>query len=89
MLTGSVLQSLFAIILLTCFPSEPEVLWDMFKDKICDDLKHVIQTCLWFQNCPVTNEDVYDYGLYLLNKILIKSGKTLDNFPPMPLFELD
>ena len=28
---------------------------------------------------------IHDYGLHLLNKILMRSGKTLSDFPPMPL----
>ena len=87
MQTGSALRTLFAIILTSCFPSEPDELWNRFKHQICDDLRHVLETVLHFQNRNFTDEDVYDYGLYLLNKILIKSGKFLKNFPPMPVHQ--
>ena len=33
---------------------------------------------------PADNE-IYDFGLFLLNKILQQSGKQLDDFPPMPV----
>jgi hypothetical protein len=29
-------------------------------------------------------EDVYDYGLYLVNKLLLRAGKSLSDFPSMP-----
>jgi chromosomal replication initiation ATPase DnaA len=87
MQTGSALRTLFAVILMSCFPSEPDELWNRFKHQICDDLRHVLETVLHFQNRNFTDDDVYDYGLYLLNKILIKSGKFLKNFPPMPLHQ--
>jgi hypothetical protein len=32
-----------------------------------------------------TDEQVYDYGLHLIEKILLMSGKRLIDFPPMPL----
>ena len=87
MQTGSALRTLFAIILTSCFPSKPDELWNRFKHQICDDLRHVLETVLHFQNHNFTDDDVYDYGLYLLNDILIKSGKFLKNFPPMPVHQ--
>ncbi|KAF8056977.1 PIF1-like helicase-domain-containing protein, partial [Lyophyllum atratum] len=32
-----------------------------------------------------TDDDIYDYGLHLLEKNLEEHGKSLQNFPPMPL----
>jgi len=43
MQTGSALRSLFAIILLNCYPSMPDELWEWFKYQICDDLRHALQ----------------------------------------------
>lgn len=77
MQTGSALRTLFAVILMSCFPAEPDELWNHFKHQICDDFQHILETVLHFQNRNFTNDDVYDYGLYLLNNILIKSGKFL------------
>jgi len=37
MQTGSALRSLFAIILLNCYPSMPDELREQFKHQICDD----------------------------------------------------
>jgi hypothetical protein len=34
-----------------------------------------------------SEEQIYDYGLYLIDLILIQSAKTLLDFPPMPLYQ--
>jgi len=87
MQTGSALRSLFAIILLNCYPSMPDELWEWFKHQICDDLRCALQRLQQFENLIFTDDNVNDYGVYLLNKLLLKSGKTLKDFPPMPLFQ--
>jgi hypothetical protein len=55
-------------------------LWEHYKVKMCDDLCHrlIAQGCL-----QLMEEDVFNYGLHLLENILIKSGKCLSNFDPM------
>jgi len=85
MQTGSALRSLFAVILLSCFPASPEVLWNRYKAQICDDLRRRLERHPQFQNHHFDDEKIYDYGLHLLNKVLMRSGKTLSDFPPMPL----
>ena len=83
MQTGSSLRQLFATILLFCSPSQPEILWQEFRQHICDDLLHQLRTA-GFEN-PV-EDDAYDYGLFLLDQILQQSGQSLEgNFPSMPL----
>ena len=84
MKTGSQLRRLFAVILLNCHPVSPEVLWANHKVKICDDLEHRL-TLMNYQN--PSQEQVDDYGLYLINEILIQSNKSLQDFPDMPLFQ--
>jgi hypothetical protein len=34
------IRTLFAIILTTCFPSNPKDLWEKFKDYMCEDILH-------------------------------------------------
>lgn len=36
-----------------------------------------------------SDTDIYGYGLHLLNNILLESGYTLHNFPPMPIPQRD
>jgi hypothetical protein len=86
MQTGSQLHSLFAHILLHCQPAEPDVLWLQRREKICDDLQHRLIT---HHDIPEPiNDQIYDYGLYLLDHILLTSGKHLSDYDPMSLSEL-
>ncbi|KAK2464092.1 hypothetical protein APHAL10511_003894 [Amanita phalloides] len=70
MQTGSALRSLFA---------------DRYKEHICDDLRQRLQRLPQFHDHQFVDEKIYDYGLHLLNKIVMSSGKTLADFPNMPL----
>jgi hypothetical protein len=82
MQTGHQLRQLFATILKENWPlSDPVALWNRFKENICDDVRHkLIQK--GFPN--PTEDQIYDYGLYLLDSILNGSAKSLGDFPPMP-----
>ncbi|KAI0281932.1 PIF1-like helicase-domain-containing protein [Russula brevipes] len=64
-----------------CEPSQPAVLWREFWSSLCDDLPHALRL-KGFVNLPV--EDVYDFGLFLLDGILHDMGTALHNFPDMP-----
>ena len=68
-----------------CSPLNPQALWDQFKGHLCDDLRQRIISL--FDVLDPTEEQVCDYGLYLINDILSRNGKNLSNFPPMPLPE--
>ena len=82
MQTERQLRQLFVTILKNCIPSEPLVLWDQFKENICDDLAHALRN-KGFEN--PTDDQVYDYGLYLIEKSPREVGKSLKDFPPMPM----
>jgi hypothetical protein len=82
MQTGSQPRSLFITILIGGNPTKPEDLWDCFRVHICDDLKYRLQ----HRGIPdPSDEQVYDYGLYLMEKLLKAQGSSLDKFPPMPV----
>ena len=87
MQTGHQLRNLFGVILLFCSPAEPAALWHQFKDRICDDLANTLQRRHHIPH--PTEAEVYDYGLYLLNKVLTRSGKSLEDFAGMPTPERD
>ena len=78
--TGSQLRHLFAILLLFCAPATPKDLWLEFRTKICDDLPHHLHE---LGRTSVTDNEVYDFGLHLINNILGDSGHTLSDFPSM------
>lgn len=81
MQTGSRLCQLFSTLLLFCEPSQPALLWHEFRHHICDDLRHVLQI-RGREN--LSEEQIYDFGLHLLNKLLEESGKSLSDWPTMP-----
>lgn len=77
MQTGSSLRNLFATILMFCALSDPLALWDTFKPQICDDILHQLNT---LGRIHPSDEQIYDYGLYLLQQLLLHSGRTLHDF---------
>ena len=79
--TGSQLRHLFTTLLLFCTPTQPNMLWINFRDKICDDLRHKLYE---LGRTNTTQNDVYDFGLHLIDNILHDSGHALSDFPSMP-----
>ena len=79
--TGSQLRHLFTTLLLFCTPAQPNVLWIKFQDKICDDLRHRLHK---LGRTSVTQTEIHDYGLHLIDDILHDSGHALSDFPIMP-----
>ncbi|KAF9025556.1 hypothetical protein BDZ89DRAFT_1016778, partial [Hymenopellis radicata] len=84
MQTGRQLRRLFVIILKDGNPTNPHVLWEKFRAYICDDLEHYLRR----QRLVLapTDADVYDYGLYLIERALETFGLSLSNsaFREMP-----
>ena len=81
MQTGSHLRHLFTTILLFCAPTHPNQLWEDFRQQICDDLPYRLRT-LGVNNISTNN--IYDYGLYIIDNILQESGHLLSDWPCMP-----
>ncbi len=78
---GHQLQHLFVIILTCCAPSDPARLWNEFRHYITDNIVPKLHT-LGITDPSV--DDHYDYDLYLLDRILAKTGKSLhQNYPSM------
>jgi len=77
---------LLVVILLTDEVAEPHLLWDQFKAGLCDDVKHKLHHMNHYQaNQEILEDNVYDYGLWDLNRILVGIGKSLADFPLMLL----
>ena len=68
MASGHQLRILFVTILCDCTPFDPLALWLQFKVHLCDDLQHALHSKNIIQN--PTEEQVFDYGLHLINQIL-------------------
>ena len=80
MCTGQGLHNLFVTILLLCNPVHPHQLWKATCVHLCDDLEHRI--CQLFPTIPKPEENqIYDYGLHLIDSALHKNGKSLKDFP--------
>jgi PIF1-like helicase/Helitron helicase-like domain at N-terminus len=82
MAVGRQMRHLFVTIIKDCDPADPRALWDTFWQDICDDLKrHPV-----FRNREVepSEEEIQDYGLYLIDQILIQAGKSLQNWDSLP-----
>ena len=79
---GYTLRMLFATIIFHCNPTSPGVLWNQFKHHICDDLLHKLRTI--YPNRDFTEDEVYDYGLHLIDHVLRNWGSQLSNIPDMP-----
>jgi len=76
---------LLAVILLTDEVAEPHLLWDQFKAGLCDDVKHKLHHTNYYQaDQKIPKNDVYDCGLWDLNRILVEMERSLADFPPMP-----
>jgi hypothetical protein len=86
MQTGTRLRHLFSTILLFCEPTLPAQLWEEFREHICDDLLHRLHQ---MGRNDASENDVYDYGLFLLDKLLRDANKSLENWPTMPLPQIN
>jgi len=83
---GIACHQLLAVILLTDEVAEPYLLWDQFKTGLCDDVKHKLHHMNHYQaDQEIPEDDVYDYGLCDLNRILVEMKRSLADFPLMPL----
>jgi hypothetical protein len=74
---------LFVTLLTHCHPTSPVALWDEFKESFCDDLERTLQRTFPRMEQP-TQEQVFDYGLYLIDSLLFQLSKSLSDFPGMP-----
>ena len=85
---GVVYHQLLAVILLTDEVAESHVLWDQFKAGLCDDVKHKLYYMSHYQaDQEIPENDVYDYSLWDLNRMLVEIGRSLAEFPPMSLLQ--
>ncbi len=87
MRTGAQLRSLFVTILAFGVPSEPCMLWDKYKEHICDDCKVALQRCGIVE---LSIEQIESWALHSLWDALAKFSKTLKDFClPTPSIAFD
>ena len=77
---------MIVVILLTDKVTEPHLLWDKFKTGLCDDVKHKLYHMNYYQaDQKIPEDDIYDYSLWDLNRILVGMGRSFADFLPIPL----
>ncbi|GFX94828.1 ATP-dependent DNA helicase pif1 [Trichonephila clavipes] len=90
------IRTLFAIILTTCFPSNPKDLWEKYKDYMSEDILHRLRAANQNPDIQFT-PNVYNEALILIedicltiaNKALVQMGMPASNRPANNLFDCD
>ncbi len=77
MQTGAQLRSLFVTILTFGVPGEPRMLWENYKEHICDDCKVALQRRGIMEP---SIEQIESWALHSLRDALAKFSKTLEDF---------
>ena len=74
------LRSLMAVILTTCFPSNPRTLWDQFRDLLSED--YLFQQRYNVGNPDADyNEELYNLALFSLeDKVIMMGGRHLSPY---------
>ncbi|CAG8708696.1 11681_t:CDS:2, partial [Acaulospora morrowiae] len=83
--TKQQLQYLFVIILINCHPTKPENLWKNHKIALCNDILYQAQQQTQNPVLQLSRDNIENQTLCLLNDILKKWEKTLNDFPNMPV----
>ena len=90
------IRTLFAIILTTCFPSNPKDLWEKYKDYMSEDILHRLHATNQNPDIQFTpnvyNEalvSIEDICLAIANKALVQLGMAVPNRSAHDLFDRD
>ncbi|KAI9088572.1 hypothetical protein K1719_029686 [Acacia pycnantha] len=70
--SGNYLRLFFTSMLLSHSLTQPAVVWEHTKEMICEDLLYIAHGNQHFQ------------GLFEIQKLLLRNGKSLDDYPSMP-----
>jgi len=83
MKTGQQLRHLFAVILTECGPANPLLLWERHALQLSDDCESRLKR---YHNIHApTDDQISSLALHELNEILLRSGKSLQDFGlPVP-----
>jgi hypothetical protein len=87
MQTGAQLRYLFVTILAFGVPRKPRMLWDKYKEHICNDCKAILQRRGIVEP---SIEQIESWALHFLRDALAKFNKTLEDFGlPTPSIAFD
>ena len=75
---------LLAVILLTNIVAKPYVFWNQFKTRLYDNVKYKLCHMNYYQaDQKIPENNVYDYSLWNLNRMLVGIKRSLAEFLPM------
>ncbi|XP_020090993.1 uncharacterized protein LOC109712000 isoform X3 [Ananas comosus] len=79
------LRRLFATMLFSNCLSRPEFIWDTIWHHLADDILHKQRTLLQHNTLQLKDDELKILTLAEIDKLLRSNGKSLAEFPPMPL----
>ncbi|CAG8766517.1 10439_t:CDS:1, partial [Acaulospora morrowiae] len=82
--SGSQLRALFIIILTQYTSAYPKELWLYFRINICDNLQY--RLCKKHTIDKPTDEQIFDFGLFLLDELLYQSNQSFSMFLSISLW---
>ncbi|KAI9113901.1 hypothetical protein K1719_015152 [Acacia pycnantha] len=82
--TGNYLRQFFTSMLLSHSLSDPSIVWEQTKEVICEDLLHVNHRDERFQDLQITNVNKEAAGLANIQQLLLRNGRSLNDYPSMP-----
>ena len=83
--TGAELRSMFCSMLMFSEVGQPDQLWEAHWEDLTDDLPRRLQREQRNPQLEISSEQRRNLGLYELELILNKNGRSLRDYPPMPL----
>ena len=83
--TAAQLRQLFITLLLFCEVSNPLQLWTNNWQALSDDILHRQRRLFQHPDLQLTQEQIQNYALLEIEKILIQNGKSLRDFDTVPL----
>uniref|UniRef100_A0A803LHZ9 ATP-dependent DNA helicase n=1 Tax=Chenopodium quinoa TaxID=63459 RepID=A0A803LHZ9_CHEQI len=83
--TSTQLRNLFATILLFCEVSDPKYLWEKHWEALSDDTTHRQRQRLGIANLSLTKEQLQNYALYEIEKLLNIENRSLIDYHGIPL----
>ncbi|XP_019058078.1 PREDICTED: uncharacterized protein LOC104814022 [Tarenaya hassleriana] len=78
------LRHLFVTLLLYCEVGEPHKLWDKCWKPLAEDIQHKKQKEFSFPNLYLADNELQQYALIEIEKLLMQNEKSLRDFPNMP-----
>ncbi|XP_016206186.1 uncharacterized protein LOC107646515 [Arachis ipaensis] len=83
--SGSYVRRLFVILLTSNNISRPEHVWDRCWHELSDDILYRQRAVMNMRELTMSDDEIKQLCLMDIDKILHSYGKTLKDYPPMPL----